>query len=284
MLETALAFELEAIDSVIVIQILVRTVVLIYHYNVVHVEHERAACLCFQLFLVAVEVFCQTIPFRFVQHTEVLLNRCFGVQIRRNVELRIDGILLLPSLSPYSVSDRAVTEELEVVESIAVEDVARFTTLKLKPAVDIYQSCQQAQLHTHITCEICRIRKSQPEHATDTGINDVNLLVPETEIDVDTELGIEVSIELAFSIPTIESRCPRNVHTLGVSNLADADIESGQGADVTIEQSEVNIDISPCRSTHHHTAIHLCLEVFEGCRSGIVSLAYLCTLHTATLG
>ena len=284
MLETALTLEQEAKGSVIVFQVLIRTAVLIDHDNVVHVEHECAACLCLQLFLVAVEVFCQTVPFRFVQHTEVLLNRCFGVQIRRNVELRIDGILLLPSLSLDGISDGAVTEELEVVESIAVEDVATFATLELKPAVDVDQSGQQTQLHTHITCEICRIGKSQPEHTTDTGIDDVNLLLPETKIDMDTKLGIEVSIELAFCIPAIESRCPWNVHTLGVSDIADADIESGQGTDVTIEQSEVNIDISPCRSTHHHTAIHLCLEVFEGCRAGIVGLADISTLHTTTLG
>ena len=94
------------------------------------------------MFLIAVKILGQTVEFGFVKHTEVFADRCFGVYRNRHVESGIDGIFLVPAFRLDGVADRAIAEQFEVVERVAIENVAAVATFKFEFAVDFDQASQ----------------------------------------------------------------------------------------------------------------------------------------------
>ena len=99
MTESRCAFVTKTEGLVGFVEILRWRAVLINDNNSVLLKHECATCLGFEIFFVTVVILCQSVQFGFVEHTEVFIDRCFGVDIRLDVEIRIDGILFIPTLS-----------------------------------------------------------------------------------------------------------------------------------------------------------------------------------------
>ena len=116
------------------------------------------------------------------------------------------------------------------------------------------------------------------------GINQVYIVRPEAQVDTDTELGIEIGIELSLGIPAIETWGTRDIHTWSRTHVAQCNIETSQGTHIAIEQAKVYVYISPCRCTQHDTAIHLGLEVLESSSTSPIGLADIIALHARTLG
>ena len=239
--------------------------------------------MCFEFFFVAIEIFSQSIQFGFVEHTEVFLDRGFGVDVWRNEKLWIDGIFFFPSIGLNSIAQRALTKEFEIVKGVAVEKIATVATFKFKLSVNLDKTCQQTQFHTSLTGKVGWIGKSHSKHTTNSGIYDVKLFVPESEVDMYSKLGIYVGIQLSFGIPAFVAGCERHIHTRYVTHIANTHIKSCQYTHVSIEQSEVEIEVTPSGSTHHNSSIDLRLEIFESGSAGIVSLANVGTFHTASL-
>ena len=54
------------------------------------------------------------------------------------------------------------------------------------------------------------------EHAANAAVGHVEVFLPETKVDAQAELGIEVSIELTIAVPALPPRLTLDIGTVGI--------------------------------------------------------------------
>ena len=142
---------------------------------------------------------------------------------------------------------------------------------------------RQAQFHAGLAGEVGRLRTAHVEHASDAGIHDVEVFLEESEVDAQAELGVEVSVELTFAIPSVPSWLAAQVRTGGVGGkFLQTHVESCGGAHVAVEDAEVNIHIAIDLRTEHHTAAGVGLEVLQGAGTCPCGFAHVVAHHAAS--
>ena len=181
----------------------------------IHREHERTACHVVER-IVAPAVACRRIGYPLtvgrVDNPDGRVEVSLSIDHGASLHFPFDRILLcvVQRLAAYV----AALKQLIVVEGTAKIEVTNVAALKLKRLVDVDQSAKHLQLHAGLAREVVGVRQSATEHTTQSGIERVELLLEEAEIDVETELGIEVSVKLAFAIPSFLSGHVTSICTL----------------------------------------------------------------------
>ena len=126
--------------------------------------------------------------------------------------------------------------------------------------------------------------QSAAEHATDAGVDDVEIMVPESEVDMNAELGGEVGVELSFAVPAVVAHASiGGLGAYGISQFADADIETGIDTQAAVEDAQIDIDVAIDLGAHHESATRLGVgsEHLLRCLAGLLGLVDISTLHAA---
>ena len=74
------------------------------------------------------------------------------------------------------------------------------------------------------------------------------------------------------------------VHTLCAFELAQRNVEASDSSHLAIEETEIDIHITPCRSTEHKTAIDIGVEILECLSTAAVGLVHVVALYALALG
>ena len=166
-------------------------------------------------------------------------------------------------------ANRRCLEQFVIVEGITHEQLAVVATLKCEFFVKIYQATQQTNLDASLTLEVVRRRKCALEHATDSAVHKVDVAVPESEIDMESEFCVEVSIELTAGIParatsTGETRCSAKVCACCIAcQFCHNNINAGFGTEFSVDEAQIEFNLAPNRGTQHYAATQInrhCIE------------------------
>ena len=115
------------------------------------------------------------------------------------------------------ITDGELVKNLKLIEGITCEHVASFAYGEVVLTIHIDKSAEEFQLHTRLTIEMTRFWSLQTEHATDASIGHVEVMLPEAQIELDAELGIEISVELTIGIPSLPSWLTADVGAVNCS-------------------------------------------------------------------
>ena len=161
------------------------------------------------------------------------------------------------SLVEAVAAETDVLEHLEAVEGVAAERHAVVTGRELEFLVDLGQTVEEDHFHAALTLYPSWIGKTNLQQATYTGLNKGNVLVDKrTYFDVNTQFAAEVSIKLTHRVPAVLAHGRTVVHTAGsVAVVDEGSVETCQGLDLSIQQTQVDVDITPGRGTHHDAAL-----------------------------
>ena len=215
-----------------------------------------------------------------VEQRILLVKTCHRSDGEVGGQVRTDGHLVVPSVLSCLLANGRFAPKLEVVKRIAVEDVALLAASELEAAVEVDEAAQETELHAEVAGEVARVRQAHLEHAADACVHEVDASLPETEVQTQTHLCIEVSVELSFAVPSLPSCCAGNAYTVYlVADVRDADVEASLCAHVGIENAEVYIDVAPYACSEHYATRGVGAEFPDGFLAGTLSLAYVSRLN-----
>ena len=176
--------------------------------------------------------------FVLVKQAEVLCQRRLGVSILRctNIHLHLglhistngDGtcLVLCPSLAANGVTQRTVVKEDEIIQRVALEELAVLSTLELEALVELEETAQQANLSASLTLEVVGTRAAHLQYSTYLCFGQIEIIIDKAQVEVKREQHIEIGIKLTLTVPSLVTWNLAEVHTIAVFVVDDRDIEA----------------------------------------------------------